>query len=70
MHSIKNPLILTWNGLEYSVNKPTQGTQELVSKRLAGGLKDVLGELINNGNNNPSNELLNSAIKIYNKSLL
>lgn len=35
IHTLKSPLVLKWNGSEYKVNKPDQGTQELVSKRVA-----------------------------------
>lgn len=70
LHNLKNPLRLIWNGYEYRVNKPSQETQELVSKEIAEDLKNALGLLIDNGYQTPSNKDLNKAIEIYNKSLI
>ena len=68
-HTVKNPLKLTWNGSEYKVNKPQEGTQELVSLEVAKDLKDALATLINNGSTPATPEQRLEAIKAYNKSL-
>lgn len=68
-HTVKNPLLLTWNGSEYKVSKPEQGTQALVSLQIAKDLKEALAKFINNGQKVPSKEDLNNGVKAYNKSL-
>jgi len=68
LHTIKDPLILSYKGGDYKVNKPNQGTQELVSKSYAEELRAALALLIDNGYQIPSNKDMDVAIRVYNQS--